>query len=535
MIEKIKKNLGKLNYTDWVQIIIHPILIPFAMIPAWLKSLWNSRVLLWGQWSKYQGFNAHNAINSLFYRTQWININRYGRLANSPIVGLGNFPLSNWWHLSSLASYFYANAGAVTTLLGTLFLVLSNLIWLQSTNWVWVLIVTSLFLFSSTSYVMAFVQQNYQILAWMFIPTGLYGLINGQWVIAAVAFLMAAMLGVTAFVISTYLVLIYVAFLYDYQVLWIIFPAILATFIKFIPLFIKGNARYSLLNIAKLIGLVHVKVRYKRTTLRFGLFNLYLVFIYVFSLGIFWYAKQEIPILMLAAIVVLLINQRFIRFADDQSVILTVAMTAVVETLIAPFNWLTLVGLVISLNLVNKYFQADEYVRPKIFSPFDSELLLVKLRDFFRVLPSGGRVCFAFNDPEGIYEKIFDGYRVLYEAPLVVAAERNIHVIPDWYAVMETNYESAPTVWGRSVGEVLRNIDQWQTNYAVIYQDHGTQLASEWLDIFEVVGEFDWLSIYEEKTIRETISKSLNLPKWWLIKRKDSAKPDKSTGMKTIQ
>lgn len=529
------KKFGKLNFSEWLQIFLHPFLIPFTMIPAWSKSLWNSRILLWGQWSRFHGFHASNAINSLFYRTQWININRYGQLGNSPIVGLGNFPLSNWWHLSALASYLYANAGAVMTLLGALFLVLSHLIWIQSASWVWVLIVTGLFLFSSTAYVMAFARQNYQILAWMFIPVGLYGLLNGQWVVAAAAFLIAAALGVTAYVVSIYLVLIYAVYSSNYPMLWLMLPASIAVSIKMVPLFVKDNARESLMNMAKLIGLIHVKVRYKRTSMGFGLFNVYMLMLYGLSLSLVWLAKQEVPIFMLGAVVLFLINQRFLRFADDQSVVLFVAMAAVVEVLIAPFNWLALAGLVILLNPVLKFFQAGEYVVPIIFSPFDIEILLIKLREFFDCISSGERVLFSFNDPQGVYDNIFDGYRILHEAPLAVAAERKIHLIPDWYAVMETNHDAAPPIWGKSVGEVRRNMNYWQAKYAIIYQGSGTQLSSEWRDQFEVVAEFDWLSVYEEKIILETISKSLKPPKWWLVKNIRFPIEKKSAGKTTIQ
>ena len=50
------------------------------------------------------GFHPHNAINSLFYRTQWINLDRYGRSQHSPVLGLGDYPLKNWFHLSLPAS-----------------------------------------------------------------------------------------------------------------------------------------------------------------------------------------------------------------------------------------------------------------------------------------------------------------------------------------------------------------------------------------------------------------------------------------------
>lgn len=520
-LNKLTEKLGKLSRRDGLEILFHPVIVPIAIIPAWAKSLWASRVLFWGQWSRYPGFHAHNAINSLFYRTQWINIDRYGRLANSPIVGLGNFPLSNWWHLSSLASYFYAYAGAVTTLLGTLFLVFSHLIWLQSANWIWVVVVTAVFFLSSTAYVMAFARQNYQILAWMFVPIGLFGLVNGQWVVGAAAFLLAAMLGVTAFVVCAYLVLIFAIYSANFQMLWTMLPAALAVSIKLLPLFVKGNTRESLLNMGKLIGLIHVKVRYKRKSMRLNLFNLYFLMLYGISLGLIWIAKQEIPIFLFGSYLLFLLNQRFMRFADDQSMILTVVVAAVLEVLVAPFNWLALLGLVVAVNPILKPLQAGGYVSPQIFTPFDTEPLLKKLRDFLSI-PSGAKVIFAFDEPQGEYEKIFDGYRILLEAPLVVAAEKNIHLFPDWYAVFETNYEGAPSIWGRSVEEVRQNMNYWQADYAIIYQDSGSELSSIWRDAFEVVSEFDWLTVFDEECVRGIIAKPLNSPQWWLLKKKDS-------------
>ena len=142
MLNKIKKILNALQKSSFqgcLELILHPFILPFMLITKWITSLRASKILLWGQWSRYHGFHSYNAINNLFYRTQWLNINRYGRLAKSPIIGLGDFPLSNWWHLSSLSCYFYSNAGAVTTLLGTLFMVFSNFIWLNSVDFLWVI------------------------------------------------------------------------------------------------------------------------------------------------------------------------------------------------------------------------------------------------------------------------------------------------------------------------------------------------------------------------------------------------------------
>ena len=76
-----------------ISITFYPFLLFYMMPVAWFKSIWQARILLKGQWHKYMGFHPLNAINSLFYRTQWINLKKFGRNGSSSLIGLGNFPL----------------------------------------------------------------------------------------------------------------------------------------------------------------------------------------------------------------------------------------------------------------------------------------------------------------------------------------------------------------------------------------------------------------------------------------------------------
>ena len=73
-----------------VELLFYPVFLLYRMPIAWAKSLWEARVLLDGRWSRYMGFHPQNAINSMFYRTQWINLDRYGRSQHSPVLGLGD-------------------------------------------------------------------------------------------------------------------------------------------------------------------------------------------------------------------------------------------------------------------------------------------------------------------------------------------------------------------------------------------------------------------------------------------------------------
>lgn len=517
---KIEKKYGKLTAFNYMEILLHPVLLPISSIFVWPMSLWASRELLWGRWARYHGFHAHNAINNLFYRTQWININRYGRLAKSPIIGLGQFPLSNWWHLSAIASYFYSYAGAVTTLLGTLIFILAHIVWFQTVDWLWVCIVMMCLLFSSGSYTMAFARQNYQILSWMFMPIALFCLVNEQLIIATIVFFVISVLGVTAFIVSFFLVFVSAINSADPYLFFVMLPATIGILLKLLPIFISGhNLKESIYVIGKLIGLIHIDVRYKRKSMRLTLFNIYFMLLYGLAFFFICLGMERLPVLLIATFLMVIVNQLIFRFADDQSLIIVVAMVFALEVMSAPFNLLALFGFVIAVNPIPVLFKSGQYSKMDTFTPFDTEKVLSKIRSFLNV-SSKTRVLFAFEDPEDEYEKVFDGYRVLLEAPLVIAAEKEVHLLPDWYAVMETNYKGATSsIWGREVDEVLNNLDYWDAKFVIIYQDFDTELSSKWLGEFEVVSELNWKEVFDDKTMNQLLLWGKKVPKWWLLKK----------------
>ena len=98
-------------------LIFYPFLLIHMMPIAWIKSIWEARILLKGSWSKYMGFHPLNAINSLFYRTQWINLKSFGRNGRSTLIGLGDFPLRKWFHLSYLGCFFLCQCCSIHNLI----------------------------------------------------------------------------------------------------------------------------------------------------------------------------------------------------------------------------------------------------------------------------------------------------------------------------------------------------------------------------------------------------------------------------------
>ena len=522
MFKKILDNLKKIGLLGFLSLCLHPVITPLFIFFSWPISLWNSRLLFQGQWSKYQGFDAKHAINSLFYRTQWINIDRYGRRSISPVLGLGNYPLKMFWHLSNFSSYFYSHAGAISILIGTFIMVLSHLFWLQEGNLFWVLIVTGILFFSSTSYLMAFALQNYQILSWMLLPITFYGLINGYYVVAAAFLLISSSLGITAFIFSFFSIGIFVAQSGTYAQIFIIIPACIMVIIKLVFIFYDGDIWNSFLMIGKLIGLIKKDVQYKRKSMKIGLFNLYFMVLYGIGIVLLWYFGEKLPVFPITAFFIFIINQTFMRVADHESVITFFLIMTGLEVMQMPYNWLILCPLVLICNPLpgllgsGKNFLAT---LPSVYSPFDSEPLLRKIR-FFLDLPKKSKVFFAFNSPNGVYENIFDGYRHLLEAAFLVGTEQEIHLFPDWYAVAQTNYPEAPSIWGRNPESVKQNMNRWNADYVIIYQDSNTDLSAEWVDDFTVVNSIDWNIVFPDLKKKRVISESHPTPKWWLLKYK---------------
>jgi hypothetical protein len=521
-MEKILRELRQLSRLGWMELFLHPFVLPFYLVPAWGIALWNSKMLLWGRWGAYHGFHPHTAINSLFYRTQWINLNRYGRLAKSPILGLGNYELSNWWHLSGVASLTYANAGALTTLLGTIFMVLSTLVWLESAiNWQWTLTIVAVLLFSSFAYLMAFVRQNYQVLSWMWLPAVFYFIYQSQFVAASLGILIISLLGLTALVTCIPLITVHAIVTSKFEVLLVLVPALLVAPIRFVPLLYSGNLKDSLAQIAKLIGLMSLNAKYKYESKKLSAFNLYFFGLYGTAILLIYLGSGSPPVLSITAYLIFALNQWKARFADEQSVIVLFTLITTVELINSEPSLWSMIGFMLVVNPATFILSIshNSLIKPERYHPFDIDPLLERLSEFLRV-SSGSRILFAFSDPGDSYERIFDGYRVLLEAPLCVAAEKGIHLMPDWYAVGQTNHIGAQSFWGRSPMVVVANLGVWSAGYAIVYQNSKSEIDPIWLDNFDVISSFDWGNESEMFTKYFSSVYNIPIPKWFLLSRK---------------
>lgn len=517
-----------LPFGEKLKLIFYPVVLVLSMPVAWCQALWAARILMYGQWRRYMGFFPLNAINSFFYRTQWLNLDRYGRDGISPVIGSGRFLLSRWFHLSLLASCVYANAGAITTLLGTLGWVFSHLVWVDAKEPEWVLAITLTLFFSSTSYAMAFRKQNYQILGWLWFPMALYAVSQGYWGLASLLWFAMSVFGITHVFFSGPIVVVLAVQQGIWQPLITIVPAVVNIYACSLPMLQSGRLGRSVRDIAKLIGATGSDVRYKRKSKYFGITNSYYLVLYGVGCGCIWVVQSEFPVLPFVGLVLFAGNQRVIRVADEQSVVILFNSLMAVQLLQHPPIWIGLAVLwfVASplpiLLEINGRNQESEPVSVRVHAPFDHSILEDELEDFLLQVPKNQRVMMAFEDPGRAYENIFDGHRVFMEMSLFVAARKGIHLFPDWHFITENNYENAPDTWGRTMPDVLRKSKEWDSDYVMIYQETGSSLAPQWNESFESLGQFDWGEYTD--LLRGELPRfgALKPPKWFLLRRRET-------------
>ena len=92
---------------------------------------------------------------------------------------------------------------------------------------------------------------------------------------------------------------------------------------------------------------------------------------------------------------------------------------------------------------------------------------------------SNERILFQFDNPNGSYNKIFDGYRNVYELLLYCGNLQNLHIFPDWYFIQETNTSDGLEVWGRNLTDVFVSREKISFDYFIAYETQKNPLSAE--------------------------------------------------------
>ena len=520
----------QLNTLSKLELILYPVFLVVKMPFAWFSSLWNCRRLFSAEYRNSLGFHPRITLNSYFYKTQSHNLRKFGRSSRSPLMGLGDFNLNGLWYLPTSGLLIFSKFGAVTTLMGTLVWVLSHLFWLGQVENFWLILVIATLLLSTTSYAMAFARQNYQILGWMWFPAALYFLECQNWLAVSLFLSLTTMGGITQFFFGLPIVMIFAFVQQSTLPLFCVMPPLVICLLRFVPLLAKSNLEKSFGITLKTIGFLKGDVLYKRNLNRFSLLDTYYACIYAFSLCLLIYSNDFTPWLTVFGLVAFIVNQKFFRVADDQGVVILFVSLLAFDVMNSATVIPVAVGLIVASfplgifwQIQNPDTQSKDFLKILTFEPMCNKEIVDIVNEFLSKVPKGSRILFAFNNPDGSYEKLFDGYRILLELPKFLATKKDIHLFPDWWAVSETNYVGSPNIWGRELHEVHANLKKHSTVYTIIYQETKTDLAVSWKDDFSELGSLDWGELSYCFDGMNLWPKNLPAPKWFLLKRKSSS------------
>lgn len=529
MKERIQKFVNRFGWSGFLRLLFVPVTTLFTTPIRLVQSLWNCKVLVRGQWGDYNRFSAHKGINYLHYWTQSVNIQRYGRNGISRELGLGDFSLSKLFHMTSLSLRLYHKlGGSMAVIIGMFGWLVAYLLWFDLSAVVISYGITVFFLalISTTFYANLFEHQNYNVLGWMFLPVGLFGILTGNYFLASIALLGASFGSFTVFYLSVWVILAVALLKLDWLVLLTLCPGLVKIITGFFPLIAKGNLRKIIANRARDLG-IRGKAKYKRN-LRLGIKGFYFLglwgifcgAVYLWSYPVFDFAPWQLTSLVGLAPLFWVVNKRISRFADPQSLYMfflslaTAVMMLQKNIALLPFYWIAISPVPRFLRFSSEPDVLD--IVPKR-EPFFVRSLIDSAEKFLHQVPSNSRVLFAFEDPKRKHGNIFDGYRVLLELPLYVAACRKIHLFPDWRAVFETNYEGAPNFWGREIGQVITNTTKWDVDFAIVYQESGTELDPKWEENnFLKLGVFSWKELQGE--LKGQCPFRGPWVDWWLLK-----------------
>lgn len=524
MINKLLRKFMRLPVIPKLHLLFYPIFIVLRLPYEFLLGTRYFILSLNRDSFKSLGFYPENACNNLFYHTEWLNLRRTGRGGVSSIVGLGEYPLSSWFFLSNISLGLFANAGAMVTYFGTIFWILGFMFWWPNTDVSGLCLTIFLLTLSVHTYAMAFVRQNYQIVSWVFAGPLIYFAEPGRELIFFLLVILVAETGITAYVLCLPVVLFLgiEAQAYGLIMLYLLGCAPIIWRMKYL---IRSNQfKKTIIQIISLIGAKQKRVRYSRNLKKWELPTLYFFSLYSFAFFAFTFVSGQVQYLIFIGACCYFLNQKIMRIADEESLMMFNVTLATHTILTLEQSYLNIVIFWFIVNpppflLAVQVFDFEKGLgqirRPKLIKQHN---FVESVSTLIQSVRNGEKIMCAFPDPIGQYQNLFLGYRIIHEVTLNAAAKNNIHCLPDWWGVSETNYEGAPSLWGISSDNLKKNCERWQCKYAIVYDPEILVKDSGFLKDFEIIGSFDWGFANREFPSHNLWPKHMNTPIVTLMK-----------------
>jgi hypothetical protein len=516
------------TFIGFLSLALFPVTLAITMPVKLAMSIWHWRKIFTEERGSFLSFSGSTGLNNLFYWTRALNYSRFGRYGKSPYFGLGEpYPLTRGFHYSLTSLFAYWKAPIATVITATFGWLLSHFVWTGQSEVTWLIVILLVTLISTTFYA-SIIFQNYNALGWLFFPLFLYGLYTGNWLFAGIGGFMSGLFSITVGVVCGIFSLAGVIHYSSIYPLLAIIPTGLKMATHLFPLLKERKELAVIPNLLKALGFVRHNVTYiRRGNVTDKILYTYLFLAYTGYAVALFFISGIIDIFIVTGIGIFLLNIFIGRFADRQSVylmMLTVLIASIIQNgtdyLLLPLFWLAISPPPVLLR-INDSRNLDIVRSAK---PFHVRIYIDKMKDFLAAVGKGESVLMAFDDPNGIYNELFNGYRALMELPHYVATLSEIRFMPDFWSVMRYADEDHPDFWGRDLQSVKRNLQSWKADFVIIYQDSGTELDRTWTDEhFEVCAALDWQELHDNLKLEKFYTPPV--PRWWLLRVPDKLMP----------
>jgi hypothetical protein len=520
LINKIYEIFKKYKFKDKLITIVYP-LISLVIIPCRLIEVIASITKIKkGISKKYLSFSCYKYINSMFYDVIALLFNRFGVKGKCSYYGTGEFKISRWFFHSPIAFILYWKSKPLGILLIMLIWLITFACWCGKIYWAWLIFIIFLIFISTQFYYQTFRGQHYNAFGWMFLPLGLFGLITNNFLITGLCIFASTLMSITSSLVLGYIVITQSIINGNLNFILVTLPSILFLGTRTILIVEKGK----IIEYAKIIlggiGALTSKIKYRRSSTKgFNPTFFYFLFLFGQYIIVARIITGEWDSILVFTCILYFFNNIIIRFADSQSLYIVMLTTIATHIINHPQPWLLPSFLIFLSPIPATLFGISD--KPPFFVPHFAltymQSLYEGIENFFKVVKPGERVLMGLNNPKGVYENLFDGFRVLYELPNYILTEKEVFMLPTWWTIFELNYEGAPEIWGRDVDSVINNAKYWKADYIVHYQESNTTLNSQWKkNGFKLLKEFNW-NYYEHLLHGEKITEK-PLPKWFLLK-----------------
>jgi hypothetical protein len=280
-----------------------------------------------------------------------------------------------------------------------------HFLWLDDVagRWQLVTMILSLSLCSTTFYANTFQLQNYNVLGWIFFPIGLYGWLTNNWVISALAWLGASFCSFTVVVIAVILAFIYCLEIRSFLPFISVLPGGVSILSNTWPNFNTKGALDTFRGVLRAIGLSRAGAKYVRTTMMdITIRRLYFLIIYFQFILVLALIQKQIPLLLSASFIIWIINSKFARFSDEQT--MQMLMLSVSTASLLKFNQFNVVILASYWILASPIplllgFQDQKcLIAVPRFRPFNISSLVKKMNHFLLRVAEGQQILMAFED-----------------------------------------------------------------------------------------------------------------------------------------